>query len=528
MTPELHLVVGPPGTGKTHYLTHQAKRAIAARGAAAVAVASLTKTAAAEVAGRDTGLPAEAIGTLHAHAYRTLDSPLLAETPEGLKDWNQAHPTRRLRPGASGDEPDDTRAGAQTLHAEVMAHRSRLTPISAWTPAQRAHHEAWTDYKRQTGRLDFADLIDKATLYDHHLHPSVWLIDEAQDLSLLELRLITTWARRADVTVLVGDPQQALYQWRGSDPDALTSLPYTTRRVLDQSWRVPAAVHAAATRWIGRSNHPTVAYHPTPDEGVFRRHHATLDQPLRVAELAARLADQAAPAGVTPVMLQVTCRYMLAPILRELTAAGVPFCNTHRPLQREWNPLTDAHHLQAYLAGPDAWTWGDLRTWTEPLDARRALPAGVKALIEERAELIPRTHVPPPEVLELLAGPGALDHPALHQDLDWYRRHLKSTRRHGLHPVLDLVHQHGPTVLTTPPRIQVGTVHSFKGAEANTTIIAPDTSRTSHQNAWTRGHRSHQRDALLRLGYVALTRAKHQAIVLTPSGPTSLPLGALA
>ena len=28
--------------------------------------------------------------TLHAHAYRALDKPPLAETPEGLKEWNAA------------------------------------------------------------------------------------------------------------------------------------------------------------------------------------------------------------------------------------------------------------------------------------------------------------------------------------------------------------------------------------------------------------------------------------------------------
>jgi hypothetical protein len=252
---------------------------------------------------------------------------------------------------------------------------------------------------------------------------------------------------------------------------------------------------------------------------VFRRHHATLQQPSRVAELATRQDGT--------VMVQTTCRYMLAPILKALTDAGVPFCNNHRPV-REWNPLTDAHHHQSYHAGPDHWTWMDLHLWTTPLDARRALPAGVKAIVEERAGLIPRTHVPTVDVLELIAGPGALDHPALHGDLDWYRHHLKSTWRPRLTPALDLIHRHGTTVLTTPPRIQVGTVHSFKGAEADTTIIAPDTSRTSHSTAWTWGRGSHQRDALLRLGYVALTRARREAIVLTPAGPTSLPIGALA
>ena len=65
-----YFVIGPPGTGKTTFLARQVERVldrcawITGQGSPVI-VSSLTKTAAAEVAGRDTGLPDKAVATLH-------------------------------------------------------------------------------------------------------------------------------------------------------------------------------------------------------------------------------------------------------------------------------------------------------------------------------------------------------------------------------------------------------------------------------------------------------------------------------
>mgnify|MGYP000862448589 CR=1 FL=1 len=273
------LVHGPPGTGKTRYLADQARLAADKHGPGSVAIASLTRAAAHEIASR-TAVPEDQVGTLHAHCYRALDKPDLAETPEGIRAWNEAHPALKLPFGqdqledappetAEGDDP-----GAGRLHQSVMLRRARLQPPDTWTPTEREYHQQWADWKRQTRRLDFADLIDQA-LQEAPAHPAApkaLLVDEAQDCSAAELHLIQAWAEHAGTTVLCGDLDQAIYQWRGADPAAFRRLNLAGERVLDQSHRVPQAVHQLATRWIqqipGRRN---VAYHPRPAPSQPRR-----------------------------------------------------------------------------------------------------------------------------------------------------------------------------------------------------------------------------------------------------------------
>ena len=84
-------VVGPPGCGKTTWLSRQVARAW--EKGEKVLIASLTRAAAAEVAGRELPIPRDNIGTLHAHCYRSLGRPRIAETKaEYINDWNKSYP----------------------------------------------------------------------------------------------------------------------------------------------------------------------------------------------------------------------------------------------------------------------------------------------------------------------------------------------------------------------------------------------------------------------------------------------------
>jgi hypothetical protein len=103
----LHRVYGPPGCGKTTYLRRQAHLAADRYGERNVVVASLTRAAAHEVAGRIPTFPPQNIGTLHSFAYRGLDRPSLAETPDGIKAWNATCPPNlRLDAARDPDYPE--------------------------------------------------------------------------------------------------------------------------------------------------------------------------------------------------------------------------------------------------------------------------------------------------------------------------------------------------------------------------------------------------------------------------------------
>ena len=94
------------------------------------------------------------------------------------------------------------------------------------------------------------------------------IVDEAQDLSRLELALLNRWAKQCQSLIMVGDPYQNLYEWRGTEPNGFNTLAADVR-ILKQSYRVPDSVHGLATAWIrGLSNYELIEYYPTNKKGT--------------------------------------------------------------------------------------------------------------------------------------------------------------------------------------------------------------------------------------------------------------------
>lgn len=533
---KVYLVHGPPGTGlpgKTTYLSQQAELAAKKHGPEAVAIASLTRTAAHEIASR-VRLPLDAVGTLHAHCFHGLDRPTLAETPDQLRDWSEKHPQYRLS-GGSGDQLEDTpidsdrgENAGDRLHGQVTNHRARLTPIEHWTPEQRQYHEAWCAWKGD--RFDFTDLIERAItdLPNHPQAPHVLLLDEAQDFSALELKLATAWARATRTTVIAGDMDQSIFSWRGADPHAFRNLDLAGERVLSQSHRVPAAVHQLADRWIRRiEDRQQIAYRPRNDQGHVRG----LPMTSRAPEDLLPELDQLDGT----IMVLATCGYMLNPLISVLRAQGVPFHNPFREKAGNWNPLRSASRLAAFLRAETAvwgdharaWTWDDLRLWTEPLQAKGVLARGAKTAIEascqeDRFGESRATHEVPLETLMTLLGASTLRHPAFRGDIDWWQRSLLASQAAKHRYPVEIAKRRGGKALLETPRLMIGTVHSFKGGEADHAIVIPDLSRTGMWMGWQPGGPG--RDQIIRMGYVAATRARQTLSILEPAGPERMPI----
>ena len=83
-------IVGPPGTGKTSWLSDQVRRVVDRKGPESVLITSFTRAAAREALGRGMPIADERVGTLHAICYRALGRPTIAESK--AKEWNAAYP----------------------------------------------------------------------------------------------------------------------------------------------------------------------------------------------------------------------------------------------------------------------------------------------------------------------------------------------------------------------------------------------------------------------------------------------------
>lgn len=206
-------VFGPPGTGKTNFLATKAiPAAVEKYGSDRVVVTSFTKAAAAEIAGKGLDVDSKNVGTLHKICYHMLNRPPLTE--KCLKDWNLENPEFSFN-GTTDDKIESIGGNSGlSFGAKLMAKmdvlRNRETNPSVWPTDVQSFYRRWTKFKAKTGTKDFTDLIEECTLTGGTFEnpPKAMFVDEAQDFTPLELKLVRRWGERMDWFTLVGDDDQ--------------------------------------------------------------------------------------------------------------------------------------------------------------------------------------------------------------------------------------------------------------------------------------------------------------------------------
>jgi len=533
--------IGPPGTGKTTWIVGQIERAVDAyvrrtgRLAAEcgdVLVSSLTRSAAAEVRSRGIEIPPTTIRTLHSHAYHALGEPAMCVGRTELADFNAwCQPGHRVRFSSAADsreedgEPDSNESPDFDWLHDYHCHRARLQPREQWSTGLQAFAAEYEQWKRLTGLADFSDLIERAYRDCDSApgKPSIIFVDEAQDHDRSELRLVRKWALEADKLIVVGDPWQNLYEWRGSEPSAFfeTEIPDGHQKTLDQSYRVPRAVHSIATRLLDQclDNGPSQDYlwRPRDADGLVTHgwyHFTRGSADQLVHEVCARES-----AGKS-VMILATCQYQLTAVCAALKRAAVPYWNPLSLARGMFNPLhpkygTPTHiRVQAYLR-PDrkhfgerarSWTWSELSSWMELVRVSQVLTRGELQTIDTHTKQDGDAKVPA-DRLHTLFAPGVFDR-AANLNLDWLILVAKPEAAHKIEYIKAIIDARGIKGLRERPRVIVGTIHSVKGGEADCVFLSPWLSRSALLE-----YTEHRRDAIWRQFYVGMTRAREELIL---------------
>jgi len=532
MTKEFR-VYGPPGTGKTTWLSRQVERAVEKFGNGSVVVVSFTKAAAREVAGRKVPLPKENVGTLHAICYRALGNPVIAESRIG--EFNSFSRYKVSGARVSLDDPSLSEAseGAKEDDRALM-EMSRLRGLCVqrdmWPLSVQSFAKEWDRWKEKTGYLDFTDLLEKA--FERFPtcpgNPDVLFVDEAQDLNPLMVRLVRKWGARTEQFILVGDDDQAIYEFIGADPSAFLAveLPEDHIKVLSQSYRVPRAVHSWGEQWIRRvTSRASKDYLPRECDGVLEHLGGVgYKSPERILEHATGAIDEG-----KSVMVLTTCGYQLNSMLALLKKEGIPF---HNPFSNNggWNPLRASRgvgvteRLVSFLR-PDpwlwpeprgSWTWTDLATWTPLVYADKAgFIRGTKKMVTEWSANLPYGRPRMDEIFpEGSPIPDLLQGDDLDRKIEWLRDVARPEALEKLEYPLRILEKEGGVGLETPPQIIVGTIHSVKGGQADRVYVCPDLSMAGYRE-WMKDGRG--RDAILRQFYVAATRAREDLYFCAPA-----------
>lgn len=519
-----YCVIGPPGCGKTHSIAQSIQRNIPLYGETGIIVCSLTKTAAREASGR-VGLPHSQVGTLHHFARQAIGGGMdVAESH--IDEWNKEFPFLKVGSDSVNDDIDDVtydmrvcQSDGDKTMSKMNLLRARCVSREAWPSDVRLFSKKWDEWKQAMGYIDFADMIEIAAndTVQAPGAPRLIYLDEAQDSSIAESRLLANWGKAVHKLVIVGDPLQSLYEWRGATPEEFfpPDQPAERKHVLAQSYRVPDAVRQAAIRWVsGMKGYQPEPYHPRKDEageqvaGSARHLDESLQRPDEILNIISKTSGT--------VMILASCGYMLNPVIAALREAGIPFHNQYRRKNGAWNPLhgrgvTGRDRLLSFVDPPfGQWSMSDVKKWASVLASDGIINRGCKKEIE-----LADDDTPPHEITGTLIdqwfAPDAIEKIAA-MDARWWFNHLSPAKKRGAEFPLHILEKSGIQALSEQPRVTVGTIHSVKGGEADTVILAPDLSRAGYEEYDMR------HPGVWRLFYVGMTRARENLILLSASG----------
>ncbi|GAB3809325.1 hypothetical protein GCM10027605_44030 [Micromonospora zhanjiangensis] len=178
----------------------------------------------------------------------------------GLRDgWELYAPGHPTPIAVAGPGIDNDAIGAAQRWAEAVILREGHRVVG-WTDGYDPHgEEGYVPVLAEPLPVDEPD--DEAPVEEPYLHV---VVDEAQDLSPMECRMIARRAEYASMTI-VGDPGQATHPLAAASwPDLLTRLGKRETRTLElhTGYRVPGVLADYAARVLAPGVAPTRSYRP--------------------------------------------------------------------------------------------------------------------------------------------------------------------------------------------------------------------------------------------------------------------------
>jgi DNA helicase-2/ATP-dependent DNA helicase PcrA len=261
---KVNIILGPPGTGKTTRLLNLVDEYLS-KGTPPNKIAFISFTKRATEEARDRAMKRFKFGKDDLEYFRTIHS--LAFKQLGLATgsvikWSHykefGHGIGIEITGKQNTEDGTLAAlskGDRLIFIEQLA-RLQVRPLKEVWEASDSDDisygeleqvaRAFAKYKKVNGLIDYTDMLTR--FYESGYVPrfDVVIIDEAQDLSQLQWKIVQRLIDQSDTAFIAGDDDQAIFRWSGADIEHFIGLQGSVT-VLEQSYRLPKAVHALAT-----------------------------------------------------------------------------------------------------------------------------------------------------------------------------------------------------------------------------------------------------------------------------------------
>jgi len=482
------IVLGPPGTGKTHTLLNKVDDYLKETDPDKVGYFAFTKKAANEAKERamnkfnlgEDDLPY--FRTLHSLAFRRLG--INKENVMQRRHYEDLG--QKINLPLDYNDYDEEETGLFTTKSDYLRiiNLAKLRNITIDQQFNLGDHNQDVEYdklniianeldryKKEYNLIDFNDMILDFVKSDKSPKFDVVFIDEAQDLSRMQWDMVNHF--NTNDSFIAGDDDQAIFRWAGADVDSF--ITQTGKMLhLTQSMRIPRKVHDFAMKIIERvSNRIHKEWKPKTVEASVRIYESFEDVDLSKGEW----------------MVLTRTRHMLEAIEDTLKTRGLYFENKfkksfEKDIQDaaiDWHNLLKGQLLNskqldniAKYMGPNHWH-----------------KKKMKGMVKESFYGID----------QLIKDYG------LQIKLDWFeafndcstdrKEYIRAMRRNG-------------ESLKDNPRIQLSTIHSVKGGEKQNIVLLTDLTHNTNK-AYEKNP-----DDENRLFYVGATRTKENLHVIQP------------
>ena len=484
-------IFGPPGTGKTTTLIRIVKDEIE-RGTPPdrIAFVSFSRKAAEEARDRaasELGISQEQMvwfRTLHSMAFQCLGM----NTRDVLKgqDYNKlgdlvgleftSNASVSMADGAlyaQGRSGDAYLGMIQQARVREVSLEQQFNDTADWRlhyQQARVIKDAVEAYKKVYGKKDFVDMIED--FIEEGKSPSfdVLIVDEAQDLSPLQWRMVHEVLKpNAKRVYFAGDDDQCIYSWMGVNVrDFLRAS--DEKQVLQQSYRIPSSVHDLAAGLIERVDiRQTKLWNPTEHRGTVVWHRDIMDVDIQTGEW----------------LILARTNYIANKVANDLREEGYLF----------WREGSGWSISPNVLFGIEVWlrlckgeylSATELEKFSKQLRKEVVSKAGKKILGSLDSEVT--------YTLQDLIEKCDLE---ANSSTPWHDV-IKVSERERIY--ISSVRRRGEKILTAKPRVKISTIHKAKGGEADNVLLLLDSSKACVE--------SPDQDSEIRTFYVGMTRAK--------------------